>query len=298
MRLFIFAALIPFTAWGQPRDQFKQAKCQGIPSETFSRAFLQKGVDCKALAQVQKVASAIHAFAPFQSPITLFLNREDYDSYTNIGRLTVLNHHQMSWGQVKPEEKTELIWAHELGHTLFNDLLIESFTPILPFRDYMAESAKLITAAKNPELNTAGTLKDKWKTELADVRDLQVPYNELFADLVAVLFAEDALAMQNAMLAPGMPKKKKTEMRYFAFKGDYDLSTWAESEEHYFFAPARAYIGKRFLLWPLTAKAKQEVLRKVFEACLSEIKKHWEERKALPKPSEANKRLIEALGKL
>lgn len=290
----LFALLLPLSA----SAGFSAASCKGLPNEIFSQVLLESGTTCATYEEIEKVARKIQAFAEFESPAILFVNTRAYESYANFGRLIVLNHQQLAWKRVRPQAQTEKVWAHELGHLIFNDLLAKSFAPIHPFRDYMAESVKLIVGAKNPELDTYATLKDQWGPDLDKVRDLQVPYNEFFADLVATLFAEDSLAMTKAMLSPGMPESKKKETRYYGFAGSYNLKNWNETEVHYFFAPARAFVGKHFLRWPMTSAQKKNVLQKVFQACLQEISKNWAQQKSLPRPSEANKALIEALENL
>lgn len=292
--LFALAFLCSISA----RAAFGPAQCKEAGGKAFTAVFLEKGTGCDDLAKIEKVAARIQTFAELGTPLTLFVNAKAYEAYTSFGRLIVLNARQMAWGKVRPQAQTEKIWAHELGHAVFNQLLSEQFPPIRPYRDFMAEKTKLIVNAQDPELDTEKTLEPQWTAAMAKARDIQVPYNELFADLVAALYAEDSSAMSKAMASPGMPRKKQEETRYYDFTGKYDVEKWEEEEVHYFFAPARAHIGKHFLSWPMTDQRKREVLRKIFDACLAEIRKNWEGNQSLPSPSAANRRLIESLSRL
>jgi hypothetical protein len=204
----------------------------------------------------------------------------------------------MAWEQVRPQMQNDKIWAHEIGHTFFATWLATDFEPIRGFRDYLVENTKLISQAANPKLDTTQQMNSKWQKVFGKARDIQVPYTELFADLTGVLFADDPMAMTTAMASPNMPANSKAETAYYGFSGEYDVAKWNASEVHYYFAPVRAFIGKRFLHFPMTSSQKASVLRTVYHACLHDIKKYWNSNQSLPGVAEANLSLIDTLSKL
>jgi hypothetical protein len=277
--------------------EFRGSKCTNVVSQDFGQVFLESGVSCDTAEKIQRELTDIKSFAGHESPLTLFVQWKSYNSFGTYGRLVVLNYQQLAWGGIRPQSQNERIWAHEIGHTFFSTWLARDFKAIQGFRDYMSASGESQVQRKDPNYDTSKELALKWKSDFGKVRDIQVPYNELFADLVGVLYANDVMAMTKAMVAPGMPDSERTKAGYYAFAGKYDLSTWDQSEVHFYFAPARAYIGERFLKFPIDDKQKAVILQKVYQACLFEIEKYWSLSKVLPSSAEANASLILALSK-
>jgi hypothetical protein len=98
------------------------------------------------------------------------------------------------------------------------------------------------------------------------------------------------------MTSPAMPEEARRKTAYYDFTGRYDLAKWTESEPHFLFAPARASIGERWLKFPMSNAAKADVLKRVYQACLKEITRHWKTRQKVARdPAAANRQLIEAL---
>lgn len=275
--------------------EFKKANCTGIKPQHFSQVFLEAGSTCSTAEKIQKQLNIIKRFANIYAIPTLFVQKQSYESFGTFGGVIVLNQEQQAWDRVRPQEQNEKIWLHELGHVYFSHRLVEDFPAIQGFANYMKDAARLAVETSNPYTDDLPQLGSKWKPEFALARDIQAPYNELFADLVAVLAADDPLVMTKAMQSPGMPEKAKKETAYYGFAGKYDVKKWNESNPHFFFAPARAYIGQKYLKWPLDEGRKEMMLMKLYTTCMLEIKKHWAKNKKLPSSSEANQSLIKAL---
>lgn len=275
--------------------EFKKAKCPAIRPQHFEQVFLEPGATCATAEKIQKQLNVIKRFANINAIPALFVQKQSYESFGTFGGVIVLNQEQQAWDRTRPQEQNEKIWLHELGHFYFNHRLVEDFPAIQGFANYMKDAARLAVETSNPYTDDLPQLGSKWKPEFALARDIQAPYNELFADLVAVLATDDPLIMTKAMQSPGMPEKAKKETAYYGFAGKYDVKKWNESNPHFFFAPARAYIGQKYLKWPLDENRKETVLKKVYTTSLLEIKKYWAQNKKLPSSSEANQSLIKAL---
>lgn len=296
MRLcLLLSALLPAAI---ARAEFQASTCKGVDSRYFSQIFLEENVSCETAEKVQQELTEIQAFmGDERPPLILFIPYQSYESFGTFGGILVLNHRQMAWGKARPQSQKEIIWAHELGHAFFSHWLAHDFKALEGFRGYMSASARIQAEKKDPFLNTDAAMASLWRPEMGMARDIQVPYNELFADLVAVLRADDKMAMTKAMLAPGMPEKARAETGFYGFAGRYNLAHWAQTDVHYFFAPARAYIGEHFLRFPMSPARKKALIKAVYQACLHEIEKHWSLAKALPSPEEANRSLILALSR-
>ncbi len=278
--------------------EFKKSTCASVVSHDFAQVFLESGVSCDTAEAIQRVLNQIKDFAGKEPPLTLFVQSKSYNSFGTYGRLIVLNQQQQAWGGIRPQSQNEKIWAHEIGHSFFSTWLANDFEAIQGFRDYMKASGEIQTRKQDPNFDTTKELAPKWKSDFARARDIQVPYSELFADLIAVLYANDVMAMAQAMLAPAMPDAESAKTSYYAFTGKYALSAWDQSEVHYFFAPTRAYIGEHLLKFPMDTKQKTLVVQKVYQACLGEIQKYWKSSKALPSSAAANESLIQTLSTL
>lgn len=294
--IFVVSLLLIFNPAAQA--SFEVSTCDKIDSALFAKVFTESGTSCKTVSEIQEQLRSIKGFAGTNIPLTLFLNAKSYDSYSTYGGLVVLNEVQQAWDNVRPPHQNKNIWSHELGHTFFMFRLGQDFKPIQGFRDYMKEHDLLVIAAKDPKVKTEAKMASKWNSDIGKARDLQAPYSELFADLVAVLAANDPMIMAKSMTSPFMPEQKKMETSYYAFAGKYDLNSWSVEDTHYYFAPTRAYIGEKLLKFPIDNSQKQLVLQKVYQACLQEIQKYWSSSKELPRAAEANKSFIKTLSAL
>jgi hypothetical protein len=292
--LFIFILLLV----GPARATFVASTCANIPSQDFSTVFLEDQVPCSSLSKIAQEFSEIKRFAGQEPPLTLFVQAQSYNSFGTFGRMLVFNNQQKAWGGVRPQSQNEKIWAHEIGHTFFSTWLARDFKAISGFVEYMTASAEIQFRKRDPGFDTSKELASKWRSDFGKARDIQVPYNELFADLVGVLHSNDINAMADAMVAPGMPDTERAKVRFYAFGGKYELSKWDQTEAHFYFAPARTYIGEQFLRFPMTDEKKAAVLKRVYKACLSEIKRYWDSSKSLPSPADGNRTLIHAFSQI
>jgi len=223
---------------------------------------------------------------------------------------------------------TRAVIAHELAHEVFHLTLKKRFPELDDLRIRTAEESRKRTqaradeydrlkkerdlladlmtkesprtkasSAKLAELEAAMAKNKKAVTDqgLAGMwhgRPLDGPYNELFADVVAVIYARDPEGMRDGIYFTGADKDSRKSAHWRDFDGPPGPVPWSEGEEHVALQPTRKWLWESHLA---QSKDPVPILRAVFEGIYKEVTERyrtgvWE----LP-PDEMNRRLIERI---
>lgn len=291
--LFVLAILLPANGF----CSFESLEC---PKTELIKVYVNPEIasPCKEVSEISSVFTSIRKFSGSTSLVALFLDRPSYMAQASISGLMLLSQRQKGWGEVRSLEKSKLIWEHEFGHIVFNEILIDKFPAILDFNRYMKAHDNFSIQNLDPTSDNYQHVKALWSEDAELARDIQKPYTELFADLVAVLFANDASAMRRAMTLEGMPKREKLKARLYDFNSDISLEDYTGDDEHLVFGPVRSHIGRQFLKFPMANKDKQTVLNIVATSMIEEMNQLWSTR---TKPADfraLNLSLIERISSL
>ena len=215
--IIFFAPVISF-------GQFGLSSCK--KSEKIKQAYIQKSIQnpCDLLKEVNALIKRISTFSGPIEPITLFLESPSYMAQTSISGLMLLSERQKGWEEVRSLKKSKLIWAHEYGHVIFNQWLLDSFTEIDDFYLFMAKHDSISIEKKDPYADNFEKVNKYWSQSARLGRDIQYPYSELFADIVGVLFANDKNAMATAMRVRGMDNENLKNIKLYSFDREIKLS--------------------------------------------------------------------------
>lgn len=295
IRLFV-AALGISASFSVQASSFTEM-CGIVPTESVVHVFAEKGVTCASVRDFLSLMARLEPFLGKSEPASVFFRKRSFEASADAAGVLVLAQEQVGWEQNRSVRQRASIWSHEIGHLAFSRRLAGDFAPFAKFRDYLLDAKKLIVAAKDPAFDGSAQLQKPWSKEFGEARDLHRPYSELFGDLVAVLEAESPDAMRTAMTLPGMPEKKRADTRYYDFSGVYEGESWTNTDSHFFFAPVRAAIGKKFLKFPMNTAAKAALLDRVYSVALAEIRRQWANGKTLDPPAKANREFISRLEK-
>ncbi len=268
--LFLLAFLMPVNGI----CSFEPLEC---PNSNLIRIYVDTEIatPCKELSEINTVFTSIRKFSGFTSPVTLFLDRPSYMAQASISGLMLLSQRQKGWREVRNLEKSKLIWAHEFGHIVFNEIIINQFPAISDFHRYMVAHDEISIQSLNPTSDNFQQVKFLWTQEAGLARDILKPYTELFADLVAVLYANDGSAMKRAMTLNGMSEIEKYNARLYDFYAKIALDDYTGNDVHLVFGPARSYIGSHLLKFPMSLQQKQNVLSIVASSMLEEMNQLW-----------------------
>lgn len=268
--LFLLAFLLPVNGI----CSFEPLEC---PNSNLIRFYVDTEIatPCKELSEINIVFTSIRKFSGTTSPVTLFLDRPSYMAQASISGLMLLSQRQKGWNETRNLEKSKLIWAHEFGHKVFNEKLINRFPAISDFHRYMVAHDEYSIQNLDPTSDNYQQVKSLWTQDAALARDIQKPYTELFADLVAVLYADDGSAMKKTMTLKGMPDNEKRKTRLYDFLANISLDEYTGNDVHLVFGPARSYIGSQLLNFPMSLQEKQNVLNLVASSMLEEMNQLW-----------------------
>ncbi len=139
--------------------------------------------------------------------------------------------------------------AHEYAHSIF-DVLMNKRNPV--YREYYLSKVKFFLLreqidslakmnSEDPKIELL--IAESRKTvigrspQVAKIYDLLLPYNELFADVIGVIYAGNGKAMS-------MVVNEDKEIRDFT--KDPQFKTWQRTDSYGAMAPVRAQLGKAF----------------------------------------------------
>lgn len=200
---------------------------------------------------------------------------------------------------------TRFAVAHEYGHAIF-DVLMSQKNAV--YRDHFASKIKFFTLrdeiealvkedSRSPRINQLISQSQQIiagrSPQVAKIYDLLLPYNELFADVIGVLYAGDGNAMSQVVA-------EDKEVRDFT--KDLDMDKWQRTDSYGAMAPARSKIGKVFGLNHRNVKLKHPT--EFVLSVIQSIDRLFEEEKMLSAPGyqlnetnvgRANERLVELI---
>lgn len=178
------------------------------------------------------------------------------------------------------------ILAHEYGHALFYETLRKR-------QESFAQA-----------MNRWPSYWDFDSPSTAPLYDLTLPYNEFFADLVAVLYAKDPAAIRKSLSFTGMSPKQKKEflLRDFSAR-NIDTIPIPKNRRgapipHTLLGPTRSYLGNKILKNPLYRNQPGLVAAKVLNAIALEIESGYTQTQVTQLSiKEMNDRLIERIAR-
>ncbi len=213
------------------------------------------------------------------------------------------------WEREDPDHIVAL-WVHEYAHTIFltnirahshfsglyqgYDLSPEAQKSI---KDDMAASATEQDPLKAKELRDSAIQRLTVNAQATKFEITALPYNELFADLVAVVFNGDEKAILKGIvdhehivdMYNRIDKHKDSKPELAAQLEDFiqnlksrDFSqemiaeTWTRDEEHAFFGPVRFHLYHKYLRHAPYNQEPAKILQVVFEVIASELKEKVE----------------------
>ncbi len=181
-------------------------------------------------------------------------------------------------GYGKHPSKTIPVWAHEYGHAILDHNLAE----IAP--QWISQIRKRATKSAPASV---------------DVLDaIMRPYHEFFADVVAVLYLEDASAVADALYFTGLianpegrpsacpntekncrPKNSTVDLRLMSIGRDFadrsnQLGRWkgVEADDHHnLLAPARYHVWKYYLANPEIYREKSKMSGIIVDAIIGDV---------------------------
>lgn len=195
--------------------------------------------------------------------------------------------------------------AHEYGHAIFDVLMSQKNAT---YRDHFASKVKFFTLrdeiealvkedSRNPRINQLISQSQQIiagrSPQVAKIYDLLLPYNELFADIIGVLYAGDGKAMSQVVA-------EDKDVRDFT--NVVDMDKWRRTDNYGAMAPARSEIGKVFGLNRRNVKLKHPT--EFVLSVIRSIDRLYEEEKMLSAPGyqlnetnvgRANERLVELI---
>ena len=276
------------------RADFNLPNCPAISNA--SNFLTATGVSCATLKDFNDIYSFINAIAglPPEFP-KVFINKNSYTGWTTFGNLMYLDEDQMLFGQKRENFKRRLIWLHEIGHLVFQELLKKDFPELKCFTDYMKKDADLKWAAKNPLLNTDKKIDLSFTLQCARARDIQKPYTELFADFIMAIAASDSAAPFEAYHRPSIPALDILRFKLGSFSEKSDTNSCVNSDEHTFFTSVRFKIGQKFLKTEKTNIDKKKIILKFYKILSKDLLAYWKKDQKLPDCKIANQVLIDNL---
>ncbi len=104
------------------KSSFAHPKCEGIDNPVF---LIEDGVLCATLLRFSKIHTEVQTASPVAIPINKILFYKNYElegiAYNNFLTLAEGGDRAL-W-----PERQNLVWIHELGHAIFNNLLAADF---------------------------------------------------------------------------------------------------------------------------------------------------------------------------
>lgn len=200
----------------------------------------------------------------------------------------------------------ESVFSHEYGHAVFDQVAVKAlplYSQIIAIKMKQSEiDLKILHEQPSPairnELHAQQKALDGELIKMPPVLHLYIlslPYNELFADVIAVYQMQDKSAIYKALDNPNVKHHQfgpdALDARDFA--ADNKLEGWSDNSPHGMFGPVRSYLG-RDECWPKTQEERSHKLKAFAEIILKDIKERFEAGATAAEPS-FNAALIQKL---
>lgn len=266
--------------------EFSSPHCPSILNSNF---LVASDVSCTTLKDFNSIYTTLKEIADFPSEYPrVFINKNSYNGWTTFGNLMYLDEDQMLFGEKRENSKRRLIWLHEMGHLVFQELLQKDFPELKCFIDYMKKDADLKWLAKDPLLNTDKNLETFFTMQCGQAREIQKPYTELFADFMMALAASDTSAPFEAYHTAAVPLKDLARFKLGSFAKKSSVSTCTNSDEHTFFTSVRYKIGQKILKSAKTNSEKKMAISQFYKILSDDLLAYWKKNKLLPDCKIAN----------
>lgn len=261
--------------------------------------------------------------------VVTFTHRES-EAVTDSNRLVVpfqfLKKSPKGKSLVKHPKYTHAVIAHELGHLFFNRLMdlepsawyggdFQNFRQkTMEIRKQRNQDAKArydvldaelakikennLVRAREVESEMRAISKrmgDQGLIGMLSGRPLDVPYSELFADLVSVLYIGDLAADRDSSFFSGDDKQSHDAAELRDFSRHFEIQGWSKGEEHSTLAPTRSYLGAILKSLPRSHSAKSRFLKNVAKCIALELRDRFEHELFDLTPEEVNRRLVDRM---
>lgn len=182
----------------------------------------------------------------------------------------------------------ESVFAHEYGHAVFDQVALKALPVYSSIRAIKLQQSAidLRILRERPSKEVIALLREQQKAldaqlinspETKRLYILSLPYNELFADVIAVYHMQRKSAIFEALDNPNI-KHNYLQPHPLAcrdFDADNAVEGWSDRTPHGMFGPVRTYLGKE-LCWPKTQEERSRKLKKLAEILMKDIQERYE----------------------
>ena len=194
----------------------------------------------------------------------------------------------MAWNQPKTDSQRDMVWMHELGHLVFQEMLRKDFKELDCFTKYMEKDADMKWTNKNPFYDSSKVIESSWSPLCKYARDLQIAYSELFADYVVAIVLSDSTAPLKYMLSKSAPQNEQTKILLYDFGSQHNLDS-CNDDPHFYFAPVRSVIGSKY--FPIR-QSKTQMIMMLYNVLKNDLLFYATNSQSLSDCKSANLRLI------
>ncbi|MDD4974123.1 MAG: hypothetical protein PHY93_07210 [Bacteriovorax sp.] len=240
--LFLFILVVPVKARS---SDYSIPICKNL---VRPQSFLvDSGVTCESIERFEKIFQTVQRSLGLPSSFPrVFFKSTGYESWSTFGNLILVNQRQMSWDQAKTNDQRDMVWIHEIGHLVFQEMLKKDFKELDCFTKYMEQDAEEKWRNKNPLFDTSKILNSFWSSKCKNARDLQTSYSELFADFIVSTVLNDINAPLKYMQNLNTPQSEQIKILLYDFGSQHPIDTCLNEDPHFYFAPSRSVIGSRY----------------------------------------------------
>jgi hypothetical protein len=182
----------------------------------------------------------------------------------------------------------EAVFSHEYGHAVFDQIATKSIADykliraiklqqsaidlrILherPSKEVLAQLREQQKALDNQLLNSPNTKR---------LYILSLPYNELFADVIAVYHTHDKSAIFDALDNPNIQHNysQPHPLASRDFNANNAVEGWTDRTPHGMFGPIRTFLGQESC-WPKTQEERSLKLKVLSEILMKDIQERYD----------------------
>lgn len=267
---------------------------------------------CHFAALYTQVVQDINNWAPVNKKI--YLSLRDSASGASYDGVAILNSAENLFIESSDKEKhlrsqrdNMVTFAHEYGHVIFSEWLGSTFPAYKQLQNEIVGPTKANElvyslsnkrALLNRSLTRASSKSEKSQLteELAQTEQrlaqayfqaqeftpeqnrllsLISPYHELFADIIAVIYAEDPQAMRHSIEFQGAQGKDLYGAEARDFTLIHKTAGWNDTTPHYLLSPTRSYLYHAQWIKTYTLDDKAAFIKNVFRVLKQEIEANW-----------------------
>lgn len=191
----------------------------------------------------------------------------------------------------------EAVFSHEYGHAVFDQIAMKAIPLYSSINEIKTQESRIDLKILNerPSQAVIAQLHEQQKAldkqiinspELKRLYILSLPYNELYADVIAVYSMQDRSAIFNALDNPnirfGYGQQHPLACRDFA--ADNKAEGWSDFTPHGLFGPVRSYLGQE-QCWPKTQQEQAAKLKLLGAILLKDIQDKFDAKFTEASPS-------------